>query len=63
MRQFHARQHFYRVEVLASIQNRLTGGKLWARETAHIYTTPRYLRICRCVATYRTVGYLNRQEL
>lgn len=69
MKQFHARAHFSRVDIidakrrqmLADYQARFVDVR--GTGIRAIYESERYKRLCRAGAMYRVAGYLNPQEI
>jgi hypothetical protein len=59
MSRSHALTYFTRVYVADSIRAHLTGGYLVnAISNPEIFQSPRYLRLCRITAQYRTSAYI-----
>lgn len=65
MRQFHARFHFWRISLVDARKAEIIEAYAarWSGPIRPAMEAPRYQRLCRIAALYRTAGYLNRQEI
>lgn len=68
MRQFHARAHFSRVDVIDARRRQMIADYqarycLGLDVNRDVCSLPRYARLCRAAAMYRIAGFLNSQEL
>lgn len=70
MKQFHARAHFHRVEIIdqkrAQMVTNYRAQYVDTRGTGirqQVYDSARYRRLCGAAATYRVAGYLFPQEI
>lgn len=65
MCQSHARANFHRVAIIDALREKLISDykARWTGPTDIVHNSPRYRRLCRIVAMYRTAGFLFPQEI